>query len=88
MIAKMSGRPGKDQSKAPDFQFRLNLTLCFQNFSATKLTHSSACLTVAGRGDNQMAIAKKTRDMLLPTLRIHREHASSHLRGPVYASMM
>jgi len=26
--------------------------------------------------------------MLLPTLRIHREQASSHLRGRVYASMI
>ena len=32
---------------------------------------SKMCLKVARRGDNQMAIAKKTRDMLLPTLRIH-----------------
>jgi hypothetical protein len=30
-----------------------------------------------------MAIAKKTRDILLPTLRIHREHASSHLGGSI-----
>ena len=42
----------------------------------------------AQRGDNQMAIAKKRGDMLLPTLRIHREQASSHLRGRVYASMI
>jgi len=35
-----------------------------------------------------MAIAKKRGDMLLPTLRIHREQARSHLRGRVYASMI
>jgi len=35
-----------------------------------------------------MAIAKKTRDILLSTLRLHSEYASIHLRGSVYTSMI
>jgi len=46
--------------------YLFNLTNAPKN-SATKPTHSSARLTVARRGDNQMAIAKKICDMLLPT---------------------
>jgi len=85
----MSGRPGKARSKgARSGRICLNLTCASKKFSATEPVRSSACINVARRGDNQMAIAKKTRDILLPTLRIHREHASSHLRGSVYTPMM
>src|SRR5262245_23691659 len=31
LCGKMSGRPGKDRSRAPDFQFRLNLTCASKN---------------------------------------------------------
>ena len=78
----MSGRPGKDQSKAPDFaRICVNLTSASKKFSAADPTHSSACINVAQRRDNQMAIAKKTPEMLLPTLRIHREHLLARTRS-------
>ena len=64
------------------------LHLTFQKMFAYVVSVSGCAPSVAQRRDNQMTIAKKTRDMLLPTLRIHREHAGSHLQGPVYASMI
>jgi len=39
-----------------------------QKISATEPIDWNACVTVARRGDNQMAIGKKTRDMLLATV--------------------
>jgi len=42
---------------------------------------TGTCVIVTRLRDNQVAIAKKRGDMLLPTLRTDHEHASSHLRG-------
>jgi hypothetical protein len=63
----MNGRAGKARSKgARSGRICLNLTSAFQKkFYATEPVHSSACVNVAQRGDNQMAIAKKTRDTVI-----------------------
>jgi len=86
----MSERPGKTESKAPASRFNCrDLTCASKNLIfATEPTPVSACVSVARRCDNQMAIEKKTCEMLLPPLRTDRDHASTHLLGPAYASTM